>query len=111
MVEWLRGSNPKSPGRIDPQSNFDLNRVETGKPLPANERRDDPRSGPLGPKASGKRADAGDGADADGDVATLAPTDTTDDTDALLGAAPTAVDHGLALASTDDGLTSDDAMG
>jgi hypothetical protein len=93
MVEWLRGSNPKSPGRIDPQSNFDLNRVETGKPLPANERRDDPRYGPLGPKRSGKRADAGDGSDADDDVAGLAPA-ADGDTDALLGAAPIAADDG-----------------
>jgi hypothetical protein len=103
MVEWLRGSNPKSPGRIDPQSNFDLNRVETGKPLPANERRDDPRYGPLGPKTSGKRADADTGDDdgaadvattdvATADVATTdaatAATGGADDADLLLGAGP-----------------------
>jgi hypothetical protein len=107
MVEWLRGTNPKSPGRIDPQSNYDLNRIETGKPLPLEERKDHPQWGPLGPKRSGKRADAGDGTDSDGDRA-VATDDATSsafaepDTSAAMAADTTDFSDTTSFAAVDD---------
>jgi hypothetical protein len=65
QVEYLRRSNPKSRGRIDPADNYDLNRALDGEPLPLKEqvKKNNPNL-PSPPEHS----DAGDAADLDGDV-------------------------------------------